>query len=96
MKVIRKIGNKIEEIDYPRKNISEPIEGPFQGEYYFIENVKESANPDQFDFKTYKDVLTDEIHPEYNHLKICKRNWIKTEKPKEEIIQRLNDNWGIT
>jgi hypothetical protein len=111
MRVIYKDKFQTIEKEYPNKDISKPVEGlneikvngqkqPVKTEdridYYFInEVIPVNENPEQYNLLQLEDVLTDEFHMEYKHLKICNRMWILVEKSQAEVKQRLNDELGI-
>ena len=97
MKVIYKDANLQVEKDYPAWDISEPIKGLDESiQFYYIETEKpENPNHDKYDLIKKPDVLTENVHPDYSHLKICERVYELVEKSKDEIINRLNTELGI-
>jgi hypothetical protein len=65
-------------------------------EYYYINETKtDNENPEKFDLIKLADELTNKQHDILTHLKVCNRKWVLVEKPKEQIIQKLNDELGI-
>lgn len=95
MRVIYKDSKQTIEKDYPTDIEKAVYKLDSSIQYYYInESVIDNPNPDRYDL-VIKDVLTDKIHPEYKHLKICERTWELVEKPESEIIQRLNDELGL-
>jgi len=96
MKVIYKDSIQTIEKDYPNKDIKTPVIGLDSDiKYYFIQ-VENIENPNSYRFNVIpkSDELTDELHPEFGHLKICKRGFELQEKPQNEIIERLNLELG--
>lgn len=96
MKVIYKDAEIQREQEYPNIDILIPIIGLNEGiQFYFIqENIIENPNPGRFNIVTKDLEFTNEVHPDYNHLLICKREMELIEKPQSEIIKRLNDDLG--
>lgn len=75
MRVIYKDSVETIEKDYPRIDISIPVENLDTNiQFYFIQE-ETVVNPDcsLYDIIKESDELTNEIHPQYSHLKICKR-----------------------
>ena len=96
MKVIYKDSEIQREQNYPNSDISTNVIGKNEDiQFYFIEEITiENPKPDRFNLIQQPDILTDEIHSEYKHLKICKRNWTLEEKTEQAIIDKLNNELG--
>lgn len=84
--------DEVWEGNYPRKDISEPVQGLSKDiEIYYINETKEDLiNSLKYKLVKQKDNLSNDNHNEYKHLKLCNRNWIRVEKTKEEVISNLN------
>lgn len=91
MKVLRKIGEEIKEVNYPHIDISKPVAGLQEGIlYYFIEEKEKPVyNSEKSYLKPFEN-LTERIHDEFNHLLICERGFEVVDFPKEQIIEKLN------
>lgn len=95
MKVIRKINDKIDEVEYPRKSISKPIVGLEKGiTFYFISEFKRPSYNPQKSYLRSTDTLTEKRHPEYSHLFLCERGWDIIDYSQDEIINKLNKSLG--
>ena len=95
MRVIRKIGEEVKEVNYPHIDIANPVAGLDGGiVYYYIDKLERP----EIDFnKSYlkpTEVLTDKIHPEYSHLLVCERGYEVVDYPNETIIEKLNTAVG--
>jgi len=110
MRIIYKDSKETIEKEYPCKDISIPVPGlnmvkidgkmqpckdvdRIQLYYIEIENI-ENPNPDKYNIVPKPDELTNEVHSDYKHLKICKRGFELVEKPQQEIIDRINSEYG--
>lgn len=95
MNVIYKENGKTSESKYIRNDISEPIQGLAKGiNVYFIDEVLiENTDPERYDL-AFTDELIDKPNPIYKHLFTCKRTWYLKEKSQNEVIQKLNTEFG--
>lgn len=96
MKVLKVQNGEIKEVEYPNIDISKPVYDLDESiQYYFINEIDvENTDVNRYD-KKFKDFeLTNEVHSEYAHLKIAKKEAYLSEKSQEEILNRLNAEFG--
>jgi hypothetical protein len=94
MRVIYKDSKQTIEKDYPTniENAVYKLDSSIQ--YYYINELKpDNPNSNRYDL-VKEDILTEENHPEYKHLKICNRVWKLVEKDSSIVIQNLNEKYG--
>jgi hypothetical protein len=82
----KKVGGKLVDID--------SLDESYQQLYFIQEIMPENTNIHRYDCVRQEDILTDNFHPEYKHLKICMREWKLVEKSKEVVIDNLNQLYG--
>jgi len=89
MRVIKKNITTGEEIecDYPRID-REPVVGDTTYDYFFIEQAKQP----EYDDNKYNLLSTQLLDKK---TMVCKRGWELVEKPKDEIINRLNNSLSM-
>jgi hypothetical protein len=87
---------EIKEVNYPAIDISIPVLKLDKAiTYYFIEILAKPKITNNFErIVKAKDILTDEYHSIYTHLKICKRGYTIIRMTNEEIIRSLSENLG--
>ena len=95
MRVIRKIGDEIREVEYPHIDISKPVYGLQEGIiYYFIQDIDRPEYDSNMSYLKPFQNLTEKKHSEYNHLLICERGFEIINYNQSAIIEKLNNAVG--
>lgn len=63
--------------------------------YFINEVIPVNDRPEQFDLIRLPDVLSNLTHEVYKHLKVCDRVWVLQEKSQAEILNNLNNTFGM-